>query len=327
MRGRTVSLIVVGLGAFALVAALCVRLILVPSLVKLPLDQEAAPEATGSGVTMFDFGEMDEVDGVEATVRQQVIGDPGAEGAGDDLAVWNFGSTIETDDGTLLDESSYRACIDRRTAQSDPDCASATVDGYPDATIDGLTLTFPFHTEQRDYELFNLTAAKSFPAEFAGVEEIDGLEVYKFEQNIPETVVQEREVPGAMAGAPDEGTVDGEFVYTNTRTLWVEPTSGVIVTAQETPLIVIRGPEGTTGVTWLEATFEATDQTTADGLERARDTKSQITMVETVLPLSLAGLGIVLLLLGGLLLWRRDDSAEPQFEAPQEQPMQAAEVR
>jgi hypothetical protein len=328
MRGRTVSLIVVGLGAFALVAALCVRLILAPDLVKLPLDQDALPEATASDLTMFDFATMDDSGGLDAVVLQKVVGEPGAEGAGEDLAVWNFGSTIQTADGTLLDESSYRVCLDRRTAASDADCPSASVDGKPDATIDGLTLTFPFHTEKKDYDLFNLTAAESFPAKFSGVDRIDGLEVYRFEQEIPETVVEQKEVPGTMAGQPADASVEADFVYTNSRTLWVEPTSGVIVTAQETPLIVIRGPEGRTGVTWLSATFTATDKTLSDGVARARDTRDQIATIETTVPLALAGLGVVLLLVGGVLIWRRGVAARPaQPEADAQWPFQEAGVR
>jgi hypothetical protein len=308
MRGRTVSFVLLGLGAFALVAALAVRLVLAPALVKLPLDQTAVPEADGTGITMFDFATMSEVDGVSGHVYQEVAGQPDHPDAGDDVAVWNFGSVIQDDDGTILNEGSYRVCIDRRTAESDPECSAAFVDKYPEARIDGLTLTFPFHTEQRDYELFNLSAAASFPAEFVGVEEIDGLEVYRFEQTIPETVVREEEVPGAMAGEPDEPTVAGEFVYSNVRTLWVEPTSGVIVTAEERPVTVLRGPAGTTGVTWLSGTFTATEQTTADGVERAEDTRSQINLIEVVVPWSLAGLGVVLLL-AGVLLGRRGGPA------------------
>jgi hypothetical protein len=309
MRGRTVSLIVVGLGAFALVAALCVRLILAPDLVKLPLDQKALPAASASDLTMFDFSTMEEASGLDATVLQKVVGEPNADGAGDDLAVWNFGSTIQTTDGTLLDESSYRVCIDRRTAQADGDCPSSTVDGKR-AAIEGLTLTFPFHTEQKDYQLFNLSAGKSFPATFEGVDDLDGLRVYKFVQEIPETVVEQKDVPGSMAGQPADASVQGDFVYTNTRTLWVEPTSGVIVTAKEKPLIVIRGPEGRDGVTWLSASFAASDKTLADGLDRARDTRDQITMIERTLPLAMAGLGIVLLIVGGVLLARRRPAAD-----------------
>jgi hypothetical protein len=328
MRRRTVSLIVVGLGAFALVAALCVRLILAPDLVKLPLDQDALPEASASDLTSFDFTTMQEVDGQDAAVRQTVSGQPGADGAGSDLAVWNFGSTIQTADGTLLDESSYRVCLDRRTAASAPDCPSSSVEGKPGAKIHGLTLTFPFHTDKKTYDVFDLTAAKSFPAKFSGVEKIQGLTVGKFVEQIPETVVEQKDVPGAMAGQPADASVQGDFVYTNTRTLWVEPTSGVIVTAQEKPLIVIRGPEGHTGATWLSATFTATGKTVDDGVARARDTRSQITMIETTLPLALAGLGILLLVVGAVLLARRGDGGGTHRRAEDgtERPLQDAQV-
>lgn len=326
MRGRIVSLVLVGLGAFALVAALCVRLILAPDLVKLPLDQEALPEASASDLTMFDFSTMEEAGGRDATVLQKVVGDPTADGAGADLAVWSFGSTIQTTDGTLLDESSYRVCIDRRTALADGDCPSSTVDGKR-AAIEGLTLTFPFDTEKKDYELFDLTAKKAFPATFKGVEHLDGLRVYTFVQEIPETVVEQKDVPGTMAGQPADASVEGDFVYTNTRTLWVEPTSGVIVTAAEKPLIVIRGPEGHTGVTWLSAGFRATDRTLKDGLARARDTRGQITMIERTLPLALAGLGLVLVVAGAVLLARRGAAAGAHRRADDaERPLQGAQV-
>src|SRR3954453_20869889 len=51
MRGRAVSSIVIGLGAFALVAALCVRLVRAPHLVKLPLAQKADPVSAAPGLS------------------------------------------------------------------------------------------------------------------------------------------------------------------------------------------------------------------------------------------------------------------------------------
>jgi hypothetical protein len=327
MRGRAVSSIVIGLGAFALVAALCVRLVLAPHLVKLPLDQKADPVAAGTGLSFFDLTMLEQRRGETGSVEQHVQGDPASEAAGDDVAVWNFGSIVSDADGNQLDVSSYRVCLDRRTAESIPGCSAARVNDKQDVEIEGLTLTFPFGTEKRDYPVFNTSAGAAFPAKFAREEKIEGLTVYRFEQTVPETVVREAEVPGAMAGAPEAGNVEGQFVYTNQRTLWVEPTSGVIVTAQEHPRVVVRGPDGTTGITWLEGTFAADDQTRSDGVERARDTRSQIVTITTVVPLSLAGVGVLLLLVGAALLRRRGaGSAGARDEAGSERSMQAAEV-
>lgn len=303
MRGRAIGLGLLALGAFLLAGALAVRLLLEPALVKLPLDQTASPTARGSDVEFFSIGEQEQLEGLEADVRQQVQGDPTSAAATDDVAVWNFGSTITGTDGTLLNASTYRVCIDRREAVA-VDCDVDHIDYDDDAAVEGLTLTFPFGTEQKDYDVFNPTTGQAFPASFEAVEELEGLEVYKFQMSVPATVVRELDVPASFAGSDAEGTVTAEVVYSNERTLWVEPTSGVIVTSEESPNTVLRGPEGTTGATILAGTFAGSQQTIADGVERAEDTRGQIALVNTILPLTMAVIGLLLLVLGAVLLAR-----------------------
>ncbi|WP_166509455.1 DUF3068 domain-containing protein [Blastococcus sp. TF02-8] len=300
MRGRAIGLGLLGLGAFLLAGALAVRLILVPTLVTLPLDQKAEPTAVGTDVSFFDLGAMRQLRGLEAEVRQRVEGDPSAAEASDDVAVWNFGSTITATDGTLLNAGTYRVCIDRHEAVA-VSCDADHVDYDRKVDVEGLTLTFPFGTEKRDYDIFNSNIRKAVPARFEGVEELKGLEVYKFVVDVPETVIRKTTVPGALAGAPDQATVEAEAVYTNKRTLWVEPTSGVIVTAQEEPNTVLRGPDGTTGVTLLAGKFAGTDKTISDGVKRAEDTAGKITTIKTVVPLTMLVLGL-LAIAGGLFL-------------------------
>ena len=304
MRGRAIGLVLLGLGAFLLAGALAVRLFLEPALVKLPLDQTASPTAQGTDVDFFSIGEQEQLEGLNADVRQQVQGDPSSDAAGDDVAVWNFGSTITAEDGTLLNAGTYRVCIDRREAVA-VDCAVDHVDYDDDVAVEGLTLTFPFGTEQKDYDVFNSTTRQAFPATFEGVEELEGLEVYRFQVSIPDTVVRELDVPASFAGADGDGTVTAEVVYSNERTIWVEPTSGVIVTSQESPNTVLRGPEGTTGATILAGNFAGSEQTISDGVERAEDIRGQISMVKTILPVTMAVVGLLLIVLGALLVARR----------------------
>jgi hypothetical protein len=302
MRRRAIGLGLVGLGAFALVAALLVRLVLVDTLIRLPLDQTASPTAKGTDVDFLDLSQMRQLRGLEATVKQRVAGDPGAADASDDVAVWSFGSTITDTDGDLLNASTYRVCIDRHEAVA-VDCASDHVDNDRGKNIEGLTLTFPFGTEKRDYDVFNAPTGQAFPARFEEVEELEGLEVYKFVQTVPETVIRETAVPGALVGSSD-ATVQAEIVYSNERTMWIEPTSGVQVTASEEPRTVLRAPDGTIGATVLAGTFAGTDETVAAGVERAEDTAGQINLLKNVLPLVLVLLGL-LALAGGLFLLLR----------------------
>jgi hypothetical protein len=106
-------------------------------------------------------------------------------------------------------------------------------------------------------------------------------------------------------------------VYSNERTIWVEPTSGVIVTSEENPVTVLQGPDGQTGATILAGNFAGSEETIAAGVERAKDYRGQITLVSTILPLVLLGLGLLALIIGALLIRRgrpggahRDDVAE-----------------
>jgi Porin PorA len=308
MRGRAIGLGLLGLGAFLLAGALAVRLLLEPALVKLPLDQTAEPTAVGTDIEFFDLSAQEQLRGLEADVRQQVKGDPRSDAANDDVAVWNFGSTVTSTDGTLLNAATYRVCIDRRSAAA-VDCEVDHVDYDDDLAIEGLTLTFPFGTEQKDYDVFNSTTRQAFPATFEGVEELEGLEVYRFQMSIPETVIRSTDVPGSMVGEPDQATVTADVVYSNERAIWVEPTSGAIVTSEEHPNTELRGPDGTAAATILAGTFAGDRDTIAAGVQRAEDIRGQINLVKTVIPLVLVGLGILALLVGALVIRRSRSGA------------------
>ena len=302
MRGRVIGLGLLGLGAFLLAGALAVRLLLEPALVKLPLDQTAMPTAEGSDISWYDFENKQQMRGLEADVVQEVEGRADDPAANEDVAVWSFGSTVTATDGTLLNAGTYRVCLDRREAVA-VDCESDHVEYDDDVAVEGLTLTFPFGTEKRDYEVFNSTAAQAFPATFEGVEDKGGLETYRFQVSIPETVVRSAELPGAQVGLT-EPTVAVDVVYSNERTIWVEPVSGVIVTSEESPVTEMHGPDGDTLLTILSGTFAGDEKTIADGAKRAEDYRGQITLVKTTLPLILLAVGLILLLVGALLLRR-----------------------
>lgn len=303
MRARPIGLGLLGLGAFALVAALMVKLFLVPALVKLPLSQPVSLRAVDTNATYFNIGEQQQHEGATVTARQEVTGLPAADGANGDVAVWASGTTIaDSSDQLITPPVTYQVCLDRRTAAA-VDCPSAKV-GDQQKKITGLTLNFPFGTEKKTYDVFDGTAAKAFPARFAGTGTVQGVDVYRFKQTVPETVVQSAEVPGTMAGAPDQPTVRADVVYSSERTFWVEPKSGVIVNIAESPNLVFRGPDGSNGVTLLSAKFSADKKTLAAAVKRAEDGSSKITTVSTILPLVLLLLGVIAIVVGAVLLRR-----------------------
>ncbi|TFV82846.1 DUF3068 domain-containing protein [Blastococcus sp. CT_GayMR16] len=317
MRRRAIGLGLLGVGAFLLAAALAVRVFLVPVMVRLPLDQTGSTTVSDENATYFDMKELEQKSGfVEANV--QVEGDPEAEDADSDVAVWLSGTAITDEDGELVTPTTESTiCLDRHSAESVP-CDAAQINDEP-TDIEGLTVTFPLGTEARDYEVWNSNIGAAVPARYVGEEEVEGVTVYRFEQSIPETVIDEREVPAALAGGSGSGNVTAEVVFSNDRTLLVEPTSGKIVKVTENPVTVLRGPNGSTGVTILSAQFSPEDAAVRDSAAEAADTRDQITLISTVLPWALAALGVVLALVGLLLVLtgRRGAHSAPDADVPE----------
>jgi hypothetical protein len=307
MRRRMIGLVLLGLGAFCVVAALAVRLVLAPQLIVLPLGQDSSTVATGTA-TVFYPGDLTQRSGVPVRAGRDVIGDPKAPGAGPDVAVWTMSLKLTDPDGSLIAVTEDRVCLDRHTAATVA-CVSERLNGDNRVRHTGLGYTFPFGVQQRDYDVYDTTAQKAFPARFSGVEQIEGTQVYKFVETVPETVTERMEVPATLVGGAQGDNVVADRVYSNTRTLWVEPTSGVIVNGQEQVLQYFRGPDGTRGVTLLDGLLGLDQPTIAAALDRAREAKDQIKLLTLIGPIVLGAVGVLALVGGGLLARRPRGSA------------------
>ncbi len=299
MRRRTIAVGLLCFGALLLGAALAVRLFLIPTMVRLPLDQIGSTTVADENASYFDQKELEQRRGyVEANVVVQ--GKPDADDVTDDVAVWVSGTTITNEDGQLVTPpTELTFCIDRQSAESVP-CDSAEINN--EATdVEGLTVTFPFDTERRDYQVWNSNVGEATTAEYVGEEELEGLTVYRFEQSIPERVIDQREVPSSFAGGTTPGNVTADVVFSNDRTLFVEPTSGMIVKVTENPVTALRGPDGAEGVTVLSAGLAPEDAAVKDKVADASDTRDKLTLIRSTVPWVLAGLGLVLLAVGLVL--------------------------
>src|SRR3712207_6280210 len=191
MRARTTGLVLLGLGAFLLVGALLMSLVLAPTLVRLPLDQKSEVISVDEDATYLDRSELEQAEG-PVIVNLLVKGDPGADEATDDVAWWHYGTSITAGDGELIvDPSETVNCLDRTNGEA-VECEERTAD------IEGLTLTFPFDTQKRDYQVWNGNIGAPVTAEFTGEDSVEGVDVYQFEISIPATEIDQTEVPGRL---------------------------------------------------------------------------------------------------------------------------------
>jgi hypothetical protein len=292
---RRVGFVLVFVGLFLLFFGLFERFYAYPRLKKAPLDQYSSPVATGTG-TYFNRSpdKLAEVTGAQLMNKRIVRGDVAA--GTDEVAVWDsFNSTIDTADQGVITATQERIALDRVTAQSVQCCGESP-------RHQGLTLKFPFDTEKTTYQFWDGPAQRALPAAFTRTDTLNGVGVYRFEQRIGPLDVGDQEIPGTLAGEPDTPSVQTNIVYTNLKTLWVEPATGIIVKAQQDATQVLETPGGEQVLTLIDAVLTYDEATVERNADDAASGANRLRLLGAVLPIAALVLGLILVAAGLVLL-------------------------
>lgn len=335
---RALSFVLIGIGAFALALGLLLRLYAFPRLAKIPLDEDTVSVSTGvasDALIVLDEGKDVRVHhNVPLTSTMWVQGNlltPDAKPDGN-IAVWREKAQVVDDAGHTVDASIRQLCLDRTTSQGVRNCTKEQQyitnkqdehgrDIVQFTPQDGQNFKFPFGVEQQSYQFYDTTLRRPTEAKFAGEDEIDGVDVYKFVQTIPDTKFDVEAVPGALVGSP-EPSVSADRYYRNVRTLWVEPASGIIIKGQEEQHQELRVPGSTLPPTVVfNGTLAFDKQTIQSNVDRANEADSQLALVASTGPTVLI-IGGILLAIGGVLMIvlplkpRGRRSADPRQKQP-----------
>lgn len=318
---RVVGLVLILIGAFAIVVGPLLRFWAYDQLAVVPLNQDSESVSRSDDMTVLYVGDVAKGAGPEAVktgvsvVATRVVrGNPEATEAvpDGDVMVWDVGSVIEDDGGAVITASLDHLCLDRRTNRAVQPCEGEGIeDNSDDERIDaddavthtGLSYKFPFDTQQQEYEYFDNIAKASFPARYEATETIEGVETYKFVQVVPLTklAAPDIDLPGKVAGEPGTPAIKVSRWYENTRTVWVEPYSGIIVKGQEQISQTLRARDGREVVTAFAGTIGFDDETIRESAKNASDTRSQLRLVRDVGPLTLVIGGVLFVVVGVVL--------------------------
>jgi hypothetical protein len=332
---RVVGFVLVGLGVFAIALGLLLKLSVYPKLAKAPLDPKAVSVATGQGMTALVIVKKDDGSlspeirqNLELTASRYVTGDLTQPeiSSGGDVESWIEAVQVVDQDGNLVKATERQVCLDRFTQQAvepctaryvrdatDPETFEAVTEN--DVAQPGLSLKFPFDTEKRAYPVYDLTLRSAPEARFDGEDTVNGLDVYRFVQDIAPAKVGERTVPGTLVGSGD-ASVTADLYYQNKRTMWVEPQTGQIVkgSEQQHQELVQDGQSPGQGTIVLDGTLTFNDETVNKQVADAKSNKSKLFLL-TTMPVILWIAGVVFLVAGLALIFvrrfRGGDRGEP----------------
>ncbi|NYF55847.1 hypothetical protein HDA35_001678 [Micromonospora purpureochromogenes] len=327
-----------GLGVLLLVVAAGLPLYVAPAVTKLPYDlarttsKAQAVNARALKVTVS--GGSVSIEVPQATLVSNVEVIPQPEDTADrlpkDLAgkavIWDVFQTVKNaDNGEVFSQYSTELALDRVSGAAvewDEQWLNETgEDKTPVGNVayEGQIYKFPFNTKKKDYEVFDRDLKRSTPAKFTGTEAVRGVEAYRFEQRIEnETLNTPESSIKTLIGRFAPTATSGKVVYSNTRTLWVDPVTGAYLDVREQQHKEFQPDNGPVTVL-LDADFRYTDDTVAKSVKTVEDNRSKIDMVRTYVPIGAGVLGLLALVAGLLLVLRAngDTAAQRQLaEAP-----------
>ncbi len=306
--GRWLTRTILAVGLLLLVAAPVLRYAVTPLLAQAPRvpgeNGYLNHVSTGTISTLFDLEEEAADEPIAVTRTETSRGDEQQALAvvddGLNVAVYTTLDRTVTEDGRLISEVSHRLAADRHS-QSLVDCCGAAVAGVSVAMAGaGSPLRLPWFTPEQPYPFFDVTLLAPVPMTYLGRDRVADIDAMKFQQATPPTPVGTVLVPGRLVGSEQE-TVGAERTYAATRTLWVDPTTGIILRRTERIREALRSSSGKDVLTLLAMTLTSTPEQVQAQAEAAHDEGRPVILAHTIGPL-VGAVGGALLLVVGLVL-------------------------
>jgi len=193
-------------------------------------------------------------------------------------------------EGRLLSAGSEIFATDRHTAEAvnDPKILPADAEEKH-----GLVNKWPFDSQKKDYKYWDDLTAKEVTAVYAGTDEIDGLDTYKFTVDVDDAPIE------IAAGVP--GT------YSSSKTIFIDPRTGTIIKQNEVQERVTDA-----GAPVLALDFGMTDDQVASNVADTKDNIKQLDLVSRTVPIVGLVLGLVALIAGVLVQAARRRPSEAQ---------------
>jgi hypothetical protein len=312
---RVAGLALAGLGGFLVVAALLFPTLVVNSILKFPLNEFETATLTGTNVSYFSPKLLTEETGVTVRAAYTIKGDA-KYGGTSSTAVWDeFQYSYDVTNGQVQAIATRRAAFDRRTAQL-VNCCGANVNGTKVKESGIVGWVFPFNTQQHAYQVFDTTLGKPMPFVYSGTDTTDGVQTYKFVEDVPATQFATLTVPGSFVGSSASSIAAPEFYQTHV-VYWVDPETGALLNVNNFEELTIRNPAtGVTGLVLYKGDLAMTPSSLQTIVNLDKNGRNELFLLNTLLPILLGIIGAVVIVIGILLCRRRGDEGTEATTVP-----------
>jgi hypothetical protein len=309
MRG-IIGLILAGLGACLILVAVLLPTWVVGQVVKFPLNEYETATLDASNASYFSTTSLTEKTGVSLEATYTIKGNGSAGNSS--TAVWNeYSYVYDLTNHQPVQQMTRTFAFNRRTGQL-VDCCGASVNGDTSVRQTGLVgYVFPFGTQKQTYQVFDTTLNKTMPFVYSGTTSVNGIQAYEFVENVPPTKIGSQTLPGSFVKSSAASVTLGEYDQEH-LIYYVDPETGALVDVNEQQSTTLRSSAtAAPALVGFDADLIATPASVTQIVALDSSGRSELSLIETTLPIVFGIVGGVALLAGILLGRRRhEDVAE-----------------
>jgi hypothetical protein len=306
---RVIGYVCLFLGGLVFLLGVLARPVIYHNLATVPLDQKTTLRSVGEHMTALEISKTGVRVIKDATLEnfKIVLGVPGK--AKGNNAFWQYVVVSKEVGGKVLDQSQEGVSFDRVSGEATNCCGDFKSAPTPEDVNKindnykhkGLFFKFPFDTQKTTYLWWDGDLGRAEPMKYLRTEKVQGVQTYVFQQKSgPEVYGKQKGVPGELFHS--KKPVDANLVYENTRTLYVEPNTGIIIKGVEQQNKRLEAP-GYAAVPTTIGTIGYTDATIKQNIKDSSKgsmlgfIKGPLTPIGIVLGLLLIGGGMALVLI------------------------------
>ena len=324
---RVVGLVLAGLGTCLIVFAVLMPAYVSSRVLKFPLNEYETATLTASNVSYFSPTKLTELTGVNMEATYTLKGNAAAGSSS--TAVWNEFTYVYDETNKLPFQTLTRTfAFNRRNAQL-ADCCGANVNGDSSIRQTGYAgYVMPIGTQKQTYDVFDTNLNKPMPFVYAGTGTVNGIQTYKFVENVAATKNGSQTLPGSLVGQ-SQATVTLPQYYQMHLTYWIDPDTGALLNVTEDEKLTLEDSTGAQALLLLDANLAATQPSINRVVAQDNSGRSKRSLVSTTLPL-VTGIAGVILLIMGIILARRpreDAEAAPSATSPELAPARPEAAR
>ena len=166
-------------------------------------------------------------------------------------------------------------------------------------------------TQKQTYQVFDTTLNRTVPFAYAGTADTGGIQTYMFTEDVAPTQVATITVPGPFFGLKAK-TVKLPQMYQIHLTYWVDPQTGALLNVDEKEKMTLRNPAtGGTVAVLFDGDLRATPDTVKAVVDLDSSGRTELRLLDTIIPLAAGIVGAVALAAGILLLVRKPRQGQP----------------